>query len=309
MAAVPRARGGSTGRTVEPPPETKKPDFGARYFEWLEDTWQGDLRELREGRYLHQQADLRQAFKSSEFWREVSMKLDDWAEAYRQETKAALFQSPPTLPKLASKPWSSFLSRTWRENVRDNDNWPEPPKGGWWLPDNWFERAWDVVRTRLVVRYMDGVRMLASTLVECAKAPPHGLPARFEAEAKQNGYYAFHVYVCQPFEVVEEDTPLECDAKLERWSEVEIQVMTQLAEVISELTHTYYENSRLAAPGTLPPLWDEDIDEAQAIALSHQSAAIELQVMSLRARIREQTGGEVVTPEPAERDANGRRAD
>jgi hypothetical protein len=292
MAAVPRPRGGSTGRTVEPPPPEKtKPEFGPRYFEWLEETWHGDLRELREGRYLHQQADLRQAFESSDYWREVSMRLDDWAETYRQDTKAALFQSPPTLPKLALKPWPSFLSRTWRENVSTNENWPEPPDGGWWLPDNWLERAWDVVRTRLVVRYMDGVRMLASRLVECAEAHPFELPARYEPEAKQNGYYAFHVYVRQPFAVVEEDTPLECDSKLERCSEIEIQVMTQLAEVISELTHTYYENARLDAPGGMPPLWDEDIDEAQAFALSHQSSAIELQMMSLRARIREKTDG------------------
>jgi ppGpp synthetase/RelA/SpoT-type nucleotidyltranferase len=306
---VPRPRGGSTGRTVEPSsPDEKKPEFGARYFEWLEKMWQGDLRELREGRYLHQQADLRQAFESSDYWREVSMRLDDWAETYRKETKAALFLSPPTLPKLASKPWQSFMSRTWRENVSTNENWPKPPKGGWWLPDNWFERAWDVVRTRLIVRYMDGVRMLASELVECAEAPPLELPARDEPEAKLNGYYAFHVYVRQTFEVVEEDTPLECESKLRRSSEVEIQVMTQLAEVISELTHTYYENSRLAAPGVIPPLWDEDIDEAQAIALSHQSSAIELQVMSLRARIRERTGGDEATRKPAEQGENGPHA-
>jgi ppGpp synthetase/RelA/SpoT-type nucleotidyltranferase len=286
----------SEGDDVE---ETGSPDKRAfaDYPAWLERTWLGDTRELREGRFLHQQADLRQAFEGSAYWREVSRLLYDWAQDYSKQEEALLFQGAPALPKVMNKPWESFLSRTWRENIHGNPNWPDPPPEGWWMPDNWFERAWDIVRTRFVVRYMDGVKALAEKLVACAEERRFKLEARSEAESKPDGYYAFHVYVRQPFAV----TALDYDGKQERTSEVEIQVMTSLAEVISQLTHTYYEVRRESGPPDLPPLWDERSDEQAATELLNQSSAIERKLLELRKRIRARTA----VPKPPRRARRG----
>jgi hypothetical protein len=264
-----------------------KPSTGDEYLAWLDEMWHGDSRELREGRYLHQQGDLRQAFETSPYWREISARLYDWAHAYTKKTDALLFQGVPQAPALASKPWQSFLSRTWRENVHHNENWPDPPKDGWWLPDNWFERAWDIVRTRFVVRYMDGVTTLADHLRDCADERRFKLEAILKPHAKEDGYYAFHVLVRQSFDVA----ALDYDAKLTRSSVVEIQVMTSLAEVIGELTHAYYEVRREAMPDDIPAVWrDYDSDEIRAADLGRDSISVEREVMRLRNMIRSQAG-------------------
>lgn len=141
----------------------------AEYPDWLESVWDGDLRELKPSRYLHQQAVLLRSFQGSEFFKGLLQSLHEWSHGYQGVTGHALFSSahPPEL-QLHLKPWESFLSRTWRHNVLNNDSWPESPDGGWYLPSNWFERLWDVVRTRLVVRYLDGVVWLAERIEQLA---------------------------------------------------------------------------------------------------------------------------------------------
>src|SRR5437588_6905573 len=116
MAHGGRLRRGTVERAngSAPPASEAKPRTGDEYLAWLEEKWRGDSRELREGRYLHQQGDLRQAFETSPYWREVSTKLHDWANGYRKKTHALLFQGVPEPPMLVIKPWQSFLSRTWR---------------------------------------------------------------------------------------------------------------------------------------------------------------------------------------------------
>lgn len=269
---------------------SQKPELGDQYHAWLDEVWYGDTRELREGRFLHQQGDLREAFERSRYWSEVARRLHDWSGAYRTQEGALLFHGAPALPKLASKPWQSFLSRTWRQNVLWNPNWPEPPEEGWWLPDNWFERAKDIVRTRFVVRYMDGVPELAKNLVTCATQRRFKLDARIEPEAKRDGYYAFHVLVRQPFAT----EAIDYDGKQKRTSFVEIQVMTELAEVVSQLTHPSYESRRESGPAEIPPLWAEG-DEHEIIALAQQSAKLEKDVLKIRKQNRDAV------------EANGRR--
>ncbi|HYZ77051.1 MAG TPA: hypothetical protein VE596_06710 [Gaiellaceae bacterium] len=265
---------------------------GQPYLDWLERTWQGDMRELRKGRYLHQQADLRHAFETSRYWDEVAAKLQGWADSYRKKTKAPLFQGVPTLPSLVNKSWPSFLSRTWRENVGNNESWDQPPKEGWWLPDNWFERAWDIVRTRFVVRDLDGARELAEQLCQLAERRPFKLGTKLDEEAKPNGYYGYHVYIRQEFKV----PALDYEGEQDRSSQIEIQVMTQMAEIISELSHPFYEQRR-EDPTQVPRLLDPMSGEADAVGLGQQSRELERKVLQLRRKTGEQA------KEPEERPA------
>jgi len=219
------------------PDEAHKPSVD-EYEAWLATVWKGDRRELRRGRYLQQQRDLQHAFQHSPYLVAVEEQLLDWATDYQRKTGAVLFTRAQPEIELKLKPWESFLSRTWRENCLKNDAWPQPPVGGWYAPDCWFERLWDIVRTRLVVRYLDGVQFLASHLTDLAEEM--GVEARLKTHAQDEGYYAMHVVVTQPFEV----QTLNFEEVEQRSSGIEIQLTTELQETIGMLTHGYFEQRR-----------------------------------------------------------------
>ena len=263
------------------------PESGRAYLQWLEKTWRGDLRELREGRYLHHQADLRDAFEASEYWSEVGNRLYKWSKQYHRSTAAFLFRGRPALPEILTKPWESFLNRTWRENNkvwRDNIEhhrpWDDPPEEGWWLPDNWFERAWDIVRTRFVVQYLDAAKVLESELVELAKSRRFNLDAHAFREQKDSGYYAIHVYIPQAFSV---DT-LDYAGTQQRTSIVEIQIMTSVAELISQLTHLAYETGRGVTERPKATVWNPN-DEHSASKLFRKASDLEDELTSFRENI------------------------
>src|SRR5207237_10621726 len=88
MTAVSRLRQGSNGQTNDATTADDRPKLVQPYLDWLEETWQGDMRELRKGRYLHQQADLRHEFETSRYWLEVAAKLPGWADSYRKKTRS-----------------------------------------------------------------------------------------------------------------------------------------------------------------------------------------------------------------------------
>lgn len=253
-----------------------KPQLDSDYLTWLNDVWHGDTRELRQARYLHQQVLLRNAFEGSLFWTSVGSRFDEWVDGYRRETGALLFQSVPTLPRIHHKTWESFVSRTWRQNVHENDRWPDAPAGGWWLPDNWFERANDVIRTRFVVRYMDGVTMLSRWLAE--HAAETGVEATEKHRAKEYGYYAMHVLVRQDFAA----PALDYAGDQHRSSLIEIQVMTQLAEIVGEFTHVSYEVRREREVDAGPFALAIPDPLTRANDLANLSWALEREVVRLR---------------------------
>ena len=219
----------------EPQP-WEKPDR-SDYEQWLARVWTGDRRELRRGRYLQQQRDLQNAFEESKFFTLLENQLRAWSLDYEERKGVPMFGAWPEV-KLEQKPWESFLSRTWRTNVLDNPNWPEPPAGGWLSPDCWFEGLWDVVRTRIVVRYLDGVQFLADRMTELGAAV--GAEVRVWTHAQEYGYYAMHVTVRQDFHV----QTLNFEVEEERYSKIEIQLTTELQETIGSLTHGYFEKRR-----------------------------------------------------------------
>ncbi|SOC48674.1 hypothetical protein SAMN05660748_1379 [Blastococcus aggregatus] len=223
----------AAGHATEP---WEKPDRSS-YEEWLARVWTGDRRELRRGRYLQQQRDLQKAFEESKFFLQLSNRLRDWSLDYEDRKGVPLFGAPPEI-KLELKPWESFLSKTWRANVHNNPNWPAPPADGWLSPDCWFEGLWDVVRCRIVVRYLDGVQELADHMTSLGGEV--GADVEVWTHAQDYGYYAMHVTVRQDFRV----QTLNFEDEEERFSKIEIQLTTELQETIGSLTHGYFEKRR-----------------------------------------------------------------
>lgn len=254
-----------------------RPSF-EQYPEWLERAWRGDNRELRSGRFLHQQADLLRTFEQSDFWVSVNKSLSGWADEYNRSTGHRLFSGGvPSRVSLHKKPWDSFLNKTWRINVNRNPNWPSPPSVGWVFPDIWFEHLWDVVRARLAVRYLDGVSFLVKKVSD--EARNHGVDAHVEVKAKDTGYYAVHVVAAQEFAV----EALDYGAPEPRRSAIEIQVTTELQEIVGELTHSHFERDRSSRRQNNPDWqWEYSRPEFSPYYLGHVLHWVEGVVMNLR---------------------------
>lgn len=258
--------------------DVDRPSFD-QYPDWLEMAWKGDNRDLRPGRFLHQQADLYRTFIESTFWEAVTRSMLLWADEYKSQTGHSLFSGgTPDALQVHMKPWESFLNKTWRTNVKENRDWPRAPAGGWLFPDSWFEGFWDVIRSRLSARYLDGVAFVADKLRQTAIE--HEVEFQSETKAKDTGYYAVHFVVVQPFET----SSLDYGETEYRRSQVEIQVTTGLQEIVGELTHPHFARDRdlLVADDDHPWQWQYTNPEFSPYYLGHVLHWVEGVIMTLR---------------------------
>jgi hypothetical protein len=89
-----------------------------------------------------------------------------------------------------------------------------------------------------VVKYLDGVTFFVENLGSILSE--FGMVSKVDFEAREEGYYAAHLY-----------TEYECEIPKENWdtkkikAEIEMQITTQLQEVIKNLLHKYYEAKRI----------------------------------------------------------------
>lgn len=221
-----------------------------------------------------------QQSSNSPFWRQLTSRLSEIDARYYAQTGYYLLMNRE-IPPIVWKPFDSALDKSWRKNVLLNPNWSAPPTDqGWLIPDQWFSRMNDVVRTILVVRYLDGVAFLASEIDTHARAL--NLDVKTDYEARDEGYYAAHVYVTLTAEVTKEtwdtqriDFPFE------------IQITTQLQESIRPITHPFYVTRRSKAiVPTKPWQWDYGTDEFRANFLAHTLHHVEGLIVDVRDHLR-----------------------
>jgi ppGpp synthetase/RelA/SpoT-type nucleotidyltranferase len=175
------------------------------------------------------------------------------------------------------KSYPSAVNKTFRKNVVFNQDFPEPPgAAGWLTPDNWYSNLNDLIRSTVVCKFIDGPAFLASRLVEYAQGLR--LEARSYSQEREEGYYAYHFYA--KFNVSLVDLA---------WNdqrhaiEFEIQLATQLQDVLKELTHTFYEASRIQAHSDQGKWkWDFRTNRFRASYLSHTLHLLEAIVVELR---------------------------
>lgn len=140
------------------------------------------------------------------------------------------------------KPWVSVLTKIYRVNYVHNRNYPGKPKGleTITLPNLYgHPKINDLLRARLICKYMDGLEAVASGLAKFCKE--QSLNFRQYPMNSDVGYYARHCYISLPVELMFGDQVEEKSL----W--FELQLTTQLAEVIGTLTHGLYEGSRADA--------------------------------------------------------------
>lgn len=162
----------------------------------------------------------------------------------------------------------------------DNPNWAEPPDGGWIVPSNWFSTINDPIRTILIVKYLDGVPFAVVELRQLAEKA--GIGVREDYEAREEGYYACHLYFTLRGEVPD----LRVGIRQILYS-FELQVTTQLQEAIRPVTHPLYV-ARRSRIGTLLGAWQWqfDSDEFRGNYLAHTLHHIEGLIVDVRKRVR-----------------------
>lgn len=135
-----------------------------------------------------------------------------------------------------SKPFSSVISKIYRTNYLNNRKFPEAPRRGFLNPTNFYQHLNDLLRTRIVCKYLDGPKFIADAI--SAFCQSEKLRFRCYPMASELGYHAWHCYLAVPIQVIIDKELKDIEIELE------IQLTTQLAEVIGSLTHGLYEGHR-----------------------------------------------------------------
>ena len=217
----------------------------------------------------------------SNFWNDVLTNINKHDQEYQVKTGYNLFISN-FIPQLKIKPFESFFEKTYRKNILDNEKFPEPPVDVWIVPENWFTKINDIVRTLFVVKYFDGVKFLVSKIEALCK--DYDLNIIADYEAREEGYYAVHLCIRQEFEVPKELW----DAKRMNIA-VEFQITTQLQEVIRKLLHTYYEKKRVNIKKPVEKWqWDSSCDEFCTNYLGHILHYLEGTIVEVRDKHKEE---------------------
>jgi len=261
----------------EPSKGPERPSDPTSYKRWLEGTHEVDVGTPLKTRYEAVVAKARADFAGSALWQRITTSMADLDGEYRLQASYPLFLAPGA-PQVFGKSFDSFLLKTYRRNVLENESWPEPPPGGWLLPDAWFSQLKDLVRTSFVVKYLDGVQFLAERLEGiCSEL---GLESELSFEARMEGHYAAHLCVRDDFQIPGE----KWDTKTIPMT-VEIQITTQLQEAIHRLLHNYYEARRMQPEQEKSDWqWQYESDEFVANYLGHILHYVEGMIMEVRTR-------------------------
>ena len=255
----------------------KPPSTIDEYKRWLREEYDVKVDRITESYFDSIALKVHQDFTNSRFWTEAKSGISSLAQEYHTDTGYNLLAGEEE-PALKMKPFESFLEKTFRSNVVNNKKWPEEPEGGWLFPDTWFSKINDLVRTTYVVKYLDGVKHLGAWLKKIGDG--FDLESKLDFEAKDDGYYAAHFYIYFPCEVPQQDW----DTKREIFS-IEIQITTQIQDVIKNLLHKYYAERRAKAPTSgLKWQWRYGTDEFAANYLGHILHYMEGMIMDVRER-------------------------
>ena len=255
------------------------------YISWWNDHFDSKIDNSVKNTYEHASAAVRHDFENSREFTDFLHQLHNYDAEYRNLYTYDLLMTKPDEVTLKPKQWDNFISKVWRKNVVHNINWhsdqwdheSSKPPGGWITPDDWYQRIHDIVRTRIVVKYFDGVQFLVQKMHTHFSAT--GCHCTPDWEAREDGYYAAHLNLTRDYQL-----PIRLQLETKTVS-VEIQVTTQIKDVITALTHRYYERKRR----TLEPpdrkwQWDCDSTEFAPNYIGHILHYVEGAVMQIRRR-------------------------
>ena len=263
----------------------ERPKKTEEYRKWLEERFDVRVGERRKSHYKSVTSSIKSSFETSNFWNQFLKNLKTSNDEYFIKSRGYNLLIPPYKPKVTIKPFESFFSKTFRKNVIFNKNWPSEPTDGWILPNNWFIKINDIIRTLIIVKYLDGVEFLSNSIEDLCNR--HNISFKKFYEAREEGYYALHLYIDIIFEIPiisfwdTESIPVT----------IEIQLTTQLQEVIRLLLHRYYEKLREKQPKVDLKKWQWNYQSEEFVMnyLGHMLHYIEGMIMEIREKQKELT--------------------
>lgn len=259
----------------------KKKPKKEEYEKWLKDERGIEITNRTKSYYLQVAHTIKGAFEESILWKQLISNYMQYNEQFLVDSHGYhLWSNASERVELKMKSFDSFLLKTYRKNIIDNQKWPEPPKGGWILPNNWFSKINDIVRTCFVVKYLDGVEFVTKHFQLLCKEC--NFKSKVDYEAKEEGYYAAHMYVTNKYEIPKDVFGTEFVNV-----SIELQVTTQLQEVIRKLLHKYYEEKRRKEKlkGNVKWQWKYKSDEFATNYLGHILHYVEGMIMERREKI------------------------
>ncbi len=252
----------------------RKPHDEDEFVKWMEAKF-GILNEQAKSNYDSNAARLLRAFQEHPFWKRIGEQLKEWDTEYYKENKVHLLTSE-NLPVVVSKPYKSLLNKAYRKDCLNNDLFPNEPKKGWISPLSWYDKIHDIIRTSFIVRYLDGVKFLDQKLSQVSNE----LGCKYECsyEAHDDGYYAAHVAVLLELSIVDMNWQ-----ETTHQIEVEIQITTELQEMVKSLLHKYYEdNRRKIIPLDYKWQWDYHSEQFVPNFLGHIAHYLEGMIVEIR---------------------------
>ena len=264
---------------------TVKPQNIEEYKKWLKKKRGIEISDEVKRHYSSVTERIKNDFDNSEFWTQLTKNLKEYGAEYYTAKKYDLFM--PVMPEFETelyiKSFKSFFRKTFRKNVVENKNWPKKPEEGWILPNNWFTRINDIIRTIFIVKYLDGVRFMKEKISSlCGQC---SMKSEEHWEAREEGYYAVHLYTKQEFEIPRIGLGTE---KIN--VNIEIQITTQLQEAIRKLLHKYYEKKREEMrEEDVKWQWNYESDEFILNYLGHILHYVEGMIMDIREKQVEET--------------------
>jgi hypothetical protein len=268
-------------------PNSPSPATVDEYVEWASTTLRVDLRAVStRNRYETNIQAAQNAVQESSFFRNFRVFVDEQNKQYEQRTGAPLLMTGDLT--VHRKPFTSAIEKCFRINVLRNRKFPEAPRGGWVTPENWYMRFDDLIRSTLVCKFLDGPGILAHALDRYAS--DNGLIGRHVPRNTDEGYYAFHHYTAFCLDIADSEWNTQTIT-----TELEIQLTTQLQEVLREFTHPLYEKARItAAERDDRWKWDYDTPRFRTSYLGHTLHMIEAVILQVRDSIKPTTDSQVL---------------
>ena len=260
--------------------DTDKPSY-EDYTAWYEDRFQDDLDAGRAEHWYEVVTDsgLRRLM-CAPFWQSLQAHLRSWDVAFQAEHEGyslfGLIQQPK---EIQSKTFESVINKSYRLNILENTNWPQPPEcltqtdaviepddpKYWFGPHNWLTHFPDIFRTRFVTTYFDGVAYLTNEIKNLATEITDHVP-EIELKASLDGYHASHIWVYYNLNTLDYDNR---DA-LSSQVRLELQVTTTIQATIINMLHSVYQHWRLTGP---PRNWEWD-HESPAFAINYLASTL-----------------------------------
>lgn len=107
----------------------KKPEDIEQYVRWLHKVHNTTIDAQYEAYYESVASNVKFELEKSKFWRELVDNLSDYDEEYQLDCGYPLF-TPKFEPEVLTKPFDSFLLKTFRKNILENQSWPNEPNSG-----------------------------------------------------------------------------------------------------------------------------------------------------------------------------------